>query len=288
MNKILFTSIGRRNYLVDFAKENNIIVHCTNNKYVPSLSKADYFKISPNISSDEYVNFILEYCVKNNIDIVIPLLDIDVLKLSKFHFNFSQIGVRLFSPEYKYSKLSFDKSLFYIFCKSHNIKTPKLYNLENCVFPSIIKPKCGFGSKNTFVVNNKNELFRFYDSDVHIIQEYIQGFEYNVNCYNGIACSVKKMSMFNGETEICEVIDDYFLKETSLKILSIFGNKSILDIDYMEDYIIDVNPRFGGVYPFCHYSGYRFLNMLFENDYKCDTFQNGIYYKCFSINFLPR
>ena len=67
---------------------------------------------------------------------------------------------------------------------------PQIYQKDNIVFPAILKPQFGSGSKDVQIVYNENELdevYNKYDGSYgeYLIQEYIQGVEYGCDIVIG-------------------------------------------------------------------------------------------------------
>jgi carbamoyl-phosphate synthase large subunit len=66
--------------------------------------------------------------------------------------------------------------------------------------------------------------------------------------------------MREGETESAKIIYDEELKQLGYNVGQVTKHIGNLDIDVMKgedgiNYIIDINPRFGGHYPFAHEAG---------------------------------
>ena len=82
---ILLTSVGRRTYLVDqfriaLGKFSNI--HLGNSiEYCAANKKKELFFKTPEILDKKYTETIFDYCIKNKIKLVIPLIDLDHLIL---------------------------------------------------------------------------------------------------------------------------------------------------------------------------------------------------------------
>ena len=104
----------------------------------------------------------------------------------------------------------------------------------------------------------------------YIIQEYINGDELHLdilNDHNGefiSSCLKKKISMRFGETDIAKVINNKKIKELSKNLSKNLKHIGNLDCDVIltnkkKPYLIDVNPRFGGGYPFTHVAGLNYL-----------------------------
>jgi hypothetical protein len=93
---ILLTSAGRRTYLINYFKEalagtgkvfasNSILTYC--------LEQADDYVLTPNIYDDGYITFLLDFCKKKNIQVIISLFDIDLPVLAKNKDVFKQAGI---------------------------------------------------------------------------------------------------------------------------------------------------------------------------------------------------
>ena len=299
MINILFTSVGRRAYLVDFFKEalSEIggKIHVSNSVEYTSASKvADAFFISPAIYDEQYISTVLNYCEEHQISIVIPLFDIDLLVLAKNKKAFDEKGVLLLVSNPETIETCNDKWLTYQFLCSIGLKTPKTFidkeevliqlNKKELEFPLYIKPRWGMGSIAVQKVSNLKELSFFYDfiqkeiyetylkfeseytkgSEV-LIQEMIDGQEYGLDVVNNIhgeyqtTYPKEKIAMRSGETDIAKLVDDQELHLIGEKISTHLKHIGNLDIDVFkynnEYYILEMNARFGGGYPFSHLAG---------------------------------
>ena len=96
---ILFTSCGRRTYLIKYFKEalnGEGMVHAMNSTDMTPVAKvADKFAVSPIIYDPSYIDFVIDYCKINDIAAVISLFDIDLPVLSANKSRFDEIGVKL-------------------------------------------------------------------------------------------------------------------------------------------------------------------------------------------------
>lgn len=216
---ILLTSVGRRGYLVQYFKEalnGNGIVHVSNSEAnSPAFRYADKYVISPLIYDDSYIDFLLEYCIKNNIRLLISLFDIDLYVLSSNKDRFESIGVTVIISSPDFIKICNDKWLTYQYMIKNNIPTPKTFlSLEKAKnalesnqieYPLIVKPRWGMGSLEIFTADNYEELVIFYNKikrniensylkyeskqDINnsvLIQEKISGEEYGVDIINDL------------------------------------------------------------------------------------------------------
>ena len=79
-------------------------------------------------------------------------------------------------------------------------------------------------------------------------------------------CVRKKLLMRAGDTDKAEIVDSKKFLHLAKKISKTFKHIGILDIDFLMNkkkiYILDLNPRIGGGYPFTHEFGYNYLEKI--------------------------
>ena len=156
---ILLSTAGRRNYMVEYFKNalhGKGLVHASNNILTYTLLKADKYFISPQIYDDNYITAILNYCIINEISLVVPLFDIDLPVLAKAKNLFHRYGIKIIVSDYEVTQICNDKWRSFKFLSEIGIKQPESYLsiedtkialLENKIkFPLIIKPRWGMGS----------------------------------------------------------------------------------------------------------------------------------------------
>lgn len=295
---LLITSAGRRGYMVQYFK--NAVgqagkVYAGNSDiFAPAFCYADTYVITPPIYNKEYIPFLLNYCEKEQITMIISLFDIDLPVLSANKELFKKHGISVIVSNEQVIHICNDKWETYQFCKKNGIPTAKTFlklsdvdyaiDLGVINFPLIIKPRWGMGTLSVYQVDNKEEMNVLFQkckkdvlksylkfeskSDIEncvIIQEKLKGQEYGLDIINdldGNFCSNvvrKKYAMRAGETD-CTVIEknaqmDKFARNVSINLKHI----GILDMDaFLVDeqiYLLEMNARFGGGYPFSHLAG---------------------------------
>ncbi|MCH5238391.1 MAG: ATP-grasp domain-containing protein, partial [Muribaculaceae bacterium] len=164
-------------------------------------------------------------------------------------------------------------------------------NHGDLVFPLVLKPRWGSGSIGIEIVNDIGELYEIYGllikrimrsilanatigSDYILIQEKIDGQEYGMDVMNDLegnhrGVSVKKkLAMRAGETDKAQTIDNTAIRSIGHvlgKELHHIGN---LDVDIFEKdgkyYVLELNPRFGGGFPFSYQAGVNFPKAIVE------------------------
>jgi carbamoyl-phosphate synthase large subunit len=207
---------------------------------------------------------------------------------------FIDIGVKPIVSDLDVVETCLDKEKMYHFLIDNKFHSPRIYDdinsvkveldKENLNFPLVLKPQWGQGSIATEIVYNVDELeaaYSFLTSKVkntsisHIehlnysnkllIQEFITGQEFGVDCINDLdrinraVVVKKKLAMRAGETDAAITVEDLQIQETIERLGNTLKHVSIIDIDVIKSndkvYIIDINPRFGGGYPFSHVAG---------------------------------
>lgn len=295
---LLFTSAGRRGYLLDYFKaalKGKGEVHAANSSpYAPAFLHADKSTVTPLIYSEEYIDFLLEYCARHAINAIIPLFDIDIPVLAKNKSRFADAGVTVIVSNPRVADICNDKLMSYCFLLQCGLDTPRTYaDLEEARhaldqrmlhFPLVIKPRWGMGSIGLYVAEDSQELGVFYgkvareiersylkyESAIEpnrsvLIQQMVIGIEYGLDVVNDleanhVATFVKqKLTMRSGETDSAVTVDDSTLLVLGRRISASLGHIGNLDVDVMKydekSYVLELNARFGGGYPFSHLAG---------------------------------
>ncbi|MFS0576486.1 ATP-grasp domain-containing protein [Sporosarcina sp. 179-K 3D1 HS] len=295
---ILFTSAGRRNYLVQYFKKtigDSGTIHVANSTpYSTAMKYGDQTVITPLISDKKYIPFLLEYCLQHQIDILIPLFDMDLPVLSKNKKRFEKIGVTVIVASEEVIRICNDKWESFKFLQWNGFRTPLTFlSIEEAKqaiwkgvirFPVILKPRWGAGSLSVYEAENEEEMELFYDKikrKVHsrkvldallhnedncvIIQQKLNGQEYGLDIINDLhgnhqTTIVKiKHAMRSGETDFAETVDEPRLEYAGMRLGRTLGHIANLDVDAFilegVPYILEMNGRFGGGYPFSHIAG---------------------------------
>lgn len=296
---ILFTSVGRRSYLIDYfriALNGKGRLYATNNKALATgLLAADQWVISPDIYDEKYIPFLLEFCKKHNIKILLSLFDVDLPILASSKSKFSEIGVKVIVSDSEVINICNDKWKTHTFLSKSGFKTPKTYlDIEKAIadisrgllgFPLIVKPRWGMGSIAVHEARNIEELCFFHSrikteiensylqyesrqciNESVLIQEKLEGQEYGLDVIDNLDAEYqttivkKKLAMRSGETDIAEVIDNSELKQLGEQLASTIKHIGNMDVDIFvtgegDIYILELNARFGGGYPFSHMAG---------------------------------
>ena len=107
-----------------------------------------------------------------------------------------------------------------------------------------------------------------------IYQEFLPGQEYGadiINDLNGNNRNVivkKKSAMRAGETDIAETVDEPVIKDELIRLAKLTGHIANMDCDVFlvdgKSYVLEMNARFGGGYPFSHMAGCNLPKAIVE------------------------
>lgn len=272
-------------------------------KDAPSLIDADIAIVMPEIQDPTYIEFLKNICIAHKIDAVISLNDLELPILSAHKEELEKLGLEVAISSKEVINISHDKWKTYTFLVENNLDTPATYiNLNKVIidldsgklnFPLVLKPRWGSGSINVETVESKEELLLAYQlqniklsrtiltnvlpeykNEAILIQEKILGTEYGMdvlNNFNGEYVGTfarEKLSMRSGETDKAKSVIKKELTNIGEKLSLALKHVGDLDCDVFiknsKVYILELNPRFGGGYPFSHEAGINTAGIYIE------------------------
>jgi carbamoyl-phosphate synthase large subunit len=298
---LFFTSAGRRDYLIEYfvaALGNRGCIHVGNSEpFCSAFTVGDYHVITPPIQSQDYIPFLLDYCRKEQIAAILPLLDIDIPVLARNKALFEKNGTKLIVPSLEVAELCNDKWLTYEFFRAKGISTPHTFIQLEAVysaleagiisFPLVVKPRWGMGSIGLMYAHDAQELQMAYQSvqrsifsthlklesmlapdNAVIIQQRVEGIEFGLDVLNNldgeyvVTVAKRKLAMRSGETDIAVTEGRVDLKELGARLGALLAHPGNLDVDVIVNgddlVVLELNCRFGGGYPFTHAAGAHF------------------------------
>ena len=259
----------------------------------PALQAADVKIQVPAVYDPKYVDITLNICKEQKIDALLSLNDLELPILAENKARFEDLGVKVIVSDPSVIDIAFDKYKTAQWVESLGLHAPKTYvRLEDAKkalaageisFPLFMKPRWGSGSIGLETIDDMEELDIYYHllmkkikktilatasvGDEYImIQEKLTGKEFGLDVMNdltgkNVGVSVKqKLSMRAGETDKAITVDIPEVYEMGRKIGENLKHIGNLDVDIMQrangDYcVLELNPRFGGGYPFSYEAG---------------------------------
>ena len=113
---ILFTSVGRRYSLIEAFKnelralspEGKIVATDLKNN-APALALADSIYLVPRVTDPTYMDRLKEIIKKENIQLIIPLIDTELCLLADHKEELAKLGAKLLSSGPQVNEIAFDK-----------------------------------------------------------------------------------------------------------------------------------------------------------------------------------
>ena len=259
----------------------------------PALQAADVKLQVPAVYDPKYIDITLNICKEQKIDALISLNDLELPILAENKAKFEGLGVKVIVSDPQVIDIAFDKYKTAQWVESIGLNAPKTYvTLASAkealakgeiAFPLFMKPRWGSGTIGLETIDDMEELDIYYHllmkkikktilatasvGDEYImIQEKLTGKEFGLDVMNdlegnNVAVSVKqKLAMRAGETDKAITVDIPEVYEIGRKIGENLKHIGNLDVDIMQrsngDYcVLELNPRFGGGYPFSYEAG---------------------------------
>lgn len=234
----------------------------------------------PRVTAADYLDELLKICIENEIRLVVPTIDTELLILARAKQRFAEKGIVLVVSDEDFISICRDKRLTSASFESHSMKVPAPRDKYNPVFPMFAKPYDGSLSCNLHVIRKQEDLTEEIMNDPKLMfMEYVDKSvfkEYTVDMYYGADNCVKaivpreRIEIRAGEINkgrTCKTWLVDYLKERMNKMTGVIGTicmQLFANDETHEVYAIEINPRFGGGYPLSHYAGANFLRNLIK------------------------
>lgn len=280
------------------------VISCDASPFAPSLYYSDDHFIVPEVYEPDYVDVLLEEAKKRKIQAIIPLNDLELPIMAEHKHRFEEKNIRVIVSSKQVVDLCFDKLATVTFAQHlpdpvkgiptfFHTDDAIRYQRQNPGYGLIIKPRWGTASIGIEYPESEEELVYLFkqvkrkvmssflskisSTDIEncvLIQKRIEGQEYGMDVINNLdglhegTLVRRKIAMRAGETDKAEMVHD----ERLFSLGRIIGQKlrhiGNLDCDlFIENnavYLLEMNPRFGGGYPFSHEAGANLPQALIE------------------------
>lgn len=305
---VLITSAGRRVSLVKAFKteltktpyQGKVFTTDLNPKLSAACHVSDQAFAVPRVCSNNYIEQLLTICLENNVKLIIPTIDTELLILAENKQAFLNKGVMIVVASPSFVKKCRDKHHIHQFFIDNNIEVAKEYSRDNYQLPLFLKPYDGSRSIDTYVIKEEKDLSsKHYDNEKLMFLEYLDPEiydEYTCDLYydktNHLKCVVprKRIETRDGEvskglTENNMIVD--FLKE---RLLFIDGAIGCLTLQVFKGKTnqrivgIEINPRFGGGFPLTYGSGANYIKWILDEYLRDKRIEDS--FDCWQSNLL--
>lgn len=217
----------------------------------------NFVYMSPNINQEE---FIIDILKKYNVKGVFVASNYDLILLKNIEFWLLEHDVSCYMPDEISLKICLSKYRQYHFLTEIGVLTPRVYDYEDIlqnnqsgIFPLIVKPVYGQGSKEVVLVSSKEELKKKAYNKDFLIQERTEGVEYTVDCFtdkngNLLLCVPRiRESVLGAHAVAVKIQLNKEIYEVALRInanLKIYGPWNFQLFRTKNGYAVhDINPR---------------------------------------------
>lgn len=305
---ILITSVGKRVSLVKIFKKELKKVYPKGKVYAvdldPQLSSAAHvadgaFKV-PHVKEQEYLDSIIDICVKNKITLIIPTIDPELIILAQNEKKLLEYGIKAVISSPEFIKKCRDKRQIHLLFEDLGIKIAKEFSKENYTLPIFIKPIDGSRSVDTFLIlkqedftdyhfqNEKLMFLEYLDHDFY--EEYTCDLFYSKN--HELKCVVprKRIEVRDGEVNKGKTERNVLLDYIKERMQFIDGARGCLTVQFFKHKEnnnivgIEINPRFGGGFPLTYLAGANYVKWIIDEYLFDETINED--FDCWEDNLL--
>jgi carbamoyl-phosphate synthase large subunit len=250
----------------------------------PELSSAcqiaDKCFTGPRATDDGYVQFLADLCAREDIGLVVPTIDTELLVLSQNKNMFAQSGTTVvISDEVLISKCRDKRRTADVF-NGLDIGTPKIFGRNSITFPCFAKPYDGSSGIDASRIETEADITKAMDANARMmfmeLVDIVNYKEFTVDAYfdrNGSLQSMvprERIETRAGEISKGITRRGALSKWLRPKLAGLNGAMGCITLqlfanaDFTDFKAIEINPRFGGGYPLSYSAGANFPGWLID------------------------
>jgi carbamoyl-phosphate synthase large subunit len=288
MSNILITCAGKRVSLIRSFKTELKLLFSDSKVFTtdssPEKSAAcrvsDGFFKTPKVTDSKYIEKLLQIAIENNIALIIPTIDTELLVLSEHIDLFKRNTIEIVISDYENIKILLNKRLSNLFFKKLGLNYAKEFDKNNYILPLYIKPIDGSRSIDNHIVKSESELTAYHFSNEKLLFfEYLehQDFtEYSIDMYfdkkNNLKCIIprERLEVRDGEVNKAITRRTTFIEEIVSTFKNIPGLRGCISLQLFVNnqtnniYGIEINPRFSGGFPLSYLAGGNFPKWMIQ------------------------
>lgn len=282
MNNILITSAGRRVSLVRFFQkelkkiypEAKVLTTDAKPEYAAACQVSDASFATRRVTETEYIQELLDLCLAQGVQLVIPTIDTELLVLAQSRALFAKHGITLLVADADCVQVFRDKRLTHRFFQEYGIQHAKEFSKTDYQLPLYLKPYDGSRSVDNYLITSEEQLTEYHFSNEKLMfLEYLDHrahTEFTIDLYydkaSVLQCAVprQRIEVRDGEVNKAITKAPFFLEELTQKLSNIPGFRGCITLQVFVNtqtqsiYGIEINPRFGGGYPLSYLAGANF------------------------------
>ncbi len=223
-----------------------------------ALQAADAAELSPRSDAPEYIDWLVNWCRRERIALLVPTRDAELPVLAAAAERFQRSGVRVVVSAEESITFCRDKRLFAQACAADGFATPAEYaDAATAQFPAFVKPRIGQAARGAQRLASAQELaVRGFDLATEILQEYVDDPEYTIDVFidwDGVLLSAvprERVRVVGGESVVARTVRDPELAAAAGRLALALGLRAHVTVQAFRGperiRFIEVNPRFGG------------------------------------------
>lgn len=244
------------------------------------LFMCDRATVSPYANEETFLPWLISYCNKEQIQMVLTGVEENILAISENREKFERETQAVFvASDLEQLKIGQDKYRTCQWLSENGLHFPKFCLPEQtesvealvkeCGFPLIAKPRRGKGSNGVMKIENREELETVFSLHDYVLQECVgdETKEYTVGCYvdkSGILRETIVMHRFlsHGSTAVAQVVRDEAVRKEAERICKAFAPRGPFNIQMRknakgEAVCFELNVRFSGTTPMRTHFGFK-------------------------------
>lgn len=284
---ILFSCVGRRVSLIAAFRRAMKALGVRGHVYgadwsplAPAFHVTDESFLVPGVNSPNYVDELLAVCRRQEVGLVIPLIDWELQVLAEAGDRFAEAGARMLVSSPKVVEVCRDKKKTFAFLQAAGLGSPRVFSYEEAQkgpFPLFMKPRFGSSTRHVRFLRNQLELKRCVRHQSRaVIQEVVRGVEYTVDVYAGldgvprVAVPRERLQVRAGEVAKGRTVRHPTIIERSMDVVRALGGcVGVITVQCFltaegEIKFFDMNARFGGGVPLAIQAGADFPRWIIQ------------------------
>lgn len=223
-----------------------------------ALQAADAAERSPRSDSPEFLDWLVMWCRRERISLVVPTRDAELPVLAGAAERFLRAGVRLVVSSPDAVALCLDKHRFAAVCRLLGFDTPaEIADPARAAFPVFVKPRRGQAGQGAQRLDSREALAaRGFDPEREVLQEFVEDPEYTIDVFvdwEGRLVSAvprERVRVHAGESIVGRTVRDDELADAAGRLVLELGLRAHVTVQAFRApgriRFIEVNPRFGG------------------------------------------
>ncbi len=264
MTAVLLTCAGQRVDIVSaFGRAGAETIAADVNPLAPALYAAGRHLLAPRVEDPGYTPSLAAAVAEHGVELILPLTDLDMTILAR---NRERLGALVLLPPAEVAERTNDKFVTHLFLQERGIGSPAAWLPDelpaDLPYPVLVKARRGFGSRNIFRAESREELdfFLARTPAESFVQEVCAGEEFSMDvfcdlegqCLNSIPRTMIESK--GGESIKGMTIADEELVALGRDVSEALGVVGPATVQCFRSTpgdcrVTDVNLRFGGAFP---------------------------------------